>query len=240
MRRLFVLAALILALATPSFAGIALVTTATCFNNNTASSCTTGEANTTGANTLVAIAGGYDASVKTGASVTDSLGNTWVSKNEYAQSARNICIWIAENATVGAAQTFTLMPAATTYMGLSVLAYSGAKLSGVFDQQNGATNGASVNQDPGSVTPGENNEVIVTGMIFPAGTFDSIDDGFTRRAESGGLVAVAGADKVQTTAGAENPRWHLVSAETASLAIVTLKAQASVTHRALMLMGIGE
>ncbi len=93
------------------------------------------------------------------------------------------------------------------------MAFSGADTVVPFDQQNGvATPTTTTSYQPGSITPSENNEVIVTAITSGGGvTSYSIDSGFTISDQfdlsGGGHFPLGMAYLIQTSAAASNPTW---------------------------------
>lgn len=150
-------------------------------------------------------------SAGTGLSVTDNKGNgTYSSLTAVVDGlGQRSQIWYKENAAGGSGHTFTI-GGTGVYSAGAVLVFEGAKTSGAQDQQN-ATAGGSSTVQPGSITPGETDEVLVTGMVAFATTLPTINEGFTVTDWVGGLggsnYQVAGAYLIQTAIGAKNPTW---------------------------------
>lgn len=159
--------------------------------------------------------------------VTDSYGNTWVATlTERAgvfSSRTRLCY--VENPTVGAGHTFT--QSGPDAPGGVFLALTGVKTSATaFDQTAGAATQSSPAQ-AGSVTPSEDNEVVVAAIGgFNTGTY-SIDGGFSVIQQLAGVGGVnyssAVAILVQTSAAAANPSWT-VTANASGLTNATFKA----------------
>jgi hypothetical protein len=90
------------------------------------------------------------------------------------------------------------------YFVCGVLAFSGAHAT-PFDMENGA-----VATQPGSVTPSQNDSLIITAVRAAAGSTPTIDSGFTEFAlgNVGGVHIPGGiAYLIQSTAAAVNPTW---------------------------------
>jgi hypothetical protein len=162
---------------------------------------TTGAIDTTGANLLVAIVNAETPAI------TDSKGNTWTSLTLQTSAADNKArLFYVANPTVGTGHTFS---ATLSYQTVGVIAFSGAHASSPFDQQNGSAAGSSP-ASPGSITPSENNCVVVAGYGFGknANTF-SVDGGFTIAQSNTSVDAVSYgvviSYLIQTTAAAANP-----------------------------------
>lgn len=167
---------------------------------------TTAGINTTGANLVVIVVAGSAADTW---SVSDSKSNTWTALTRYGANPAGIRLYYCYNPTVGSGHTFTATP---TYNAVAVAAYSGAA-SAPFDVETGSysiVNGTS--WQPGSITPTQNNCVVVSGMELGGnGSSPTIDSSFTKRASVDGVYSVsygaAIADLIQTTASATNPTW---------------------------------
>lgn len=173
---------------------------------------TTPGIDTTGADfilALQAIADGYNVTP------TDSKGNTWVQvANSYTRTNVRVRVWKCIPTSVGTGHTFTapdnggLNPPFGT---MFIQPFSGALQTTPEDQINGANNFASTIQ-PGSITPSENDCIILSVFgINAAGLPISIGSGFTKTQDqefsSGNYYGGAVAYLIQTTAAAINPTW---------------------------------
>lgn len=166
---------------------------------------TTNAVDTSGANLVV-----YGRPRFSAPTITDSKSNTITPLTEQTAVAPNYLMLYAENAVTGASHDATAA-GGSSFSSLIMSAYSGAATSSVLDQQAGAS-GVSVNRAPGSLTPSEDNCLVVTGIGWDGdGLVLSIDGGFTIReqeAYSGGNnYGTAMADLIQTTAANANPLW---------------------------------
>lgn len=172
----------------------------------TAGGVTTGAFDSSGATLLVAVVAYFNASAMTTAHISDSKGNTWSQATNYTLSSRSLRTFYCVPSSVGSGHTFTVSMSAS-YPSVCVLAFSGTGAA-PGDQQNGNIS----SNMPGSVTPTEDNEVLVCGVMNTGGTLSSISGGFTIAgtvAYAGGLhMGVGAAYKIQTTAGPENPAWN--------------------------------
>lgn len=195
---------------------------------------TTAGINTAGATLLVAVIGFLSAGGRT-MSLTDSNSNTWSQLTQNDGTLANQTYY-AVNPTVGAGHTFTGTNGGTTaYGSLCVAAFSGVVTTTPFDQSNGAQNASSTTQQPGSITPSANNELVVTTLEnnTPLNTLTingsySITDQVT--AVGGNTVGSGLAYWVQTTATATNPTWTQSVASAANLVIMSFKATAAATN----------
>jgi hypothetical protein len=161
----------------------------------------------TGASLLVVVVAFLEA---TPIVVTDSEGNTWTPLSEYASGAANgrVRMYYVENPTVAADQEFSIT--GTAFQSAVIAGFSNIATVSAFDKENGAGSASAATQQPGSVTPANNNALLVTGLEFVSASGNaSIDSDFIliESIEDGGNFACAMAYKVQTTAGAENPTW---------------------------------
>jgi hypothetical protein len=200
---------------------------------------------TTGADLLILCA-----SIYAGGSTstpTDSKGNTWtpLTVQTNSGSSRNR-LFYAEAPIVGTGHTFTYN-AANIFPTFTVAAFSGTKQSGVFDVENGAFSASNITSfQTGSVTPGEDNELIVTGITVDGEGLDnaSIDGGFTitdyAKAVSGLRVGGGLAYLIQSGAAAANPTWSWTTNQAPAATIATFKqAAAAPGAKSLAALGVG-
>lgn len=188
--------------------GISLVSHTAAGSTN-ASTVTTAGINTTGANLLVVICVSYSAYCSTPTSSPTACSfSTYLTKYGILSYAT---VYYCYGFTTGSSQTFSestssLEPA------LAILAFSGSSGASV-DQQSGLAYGCCAPSiAAGSITPGFNNEVVISALgLAPTVTGLSINGGFTlvdQVAASSGLnQGIASGYLVQTTAAAANPTW---------------------------------
>lgn len=181
-------------------------------------SVTTGAINTTGANFIVINISYYSSGGALGPP-TDSKGNTYTGLTDqtYSSFGQHNRLFYCANATVGSGHTFTWNQG-TSYAIINVGAFSNVKLSSPLDQQNGSANTVSSTIQPGSITPVENNELVVTGVEqddqaqTPTVSGATLLDSFhyiPANFLGGGLGYT-----IQTTAAAFDPTWTVGSATT--------------------------
>lgn len=236
MKKLFLLFIFFFILSNQVFAGIALVSSAQKVSSNSTNVVTTG-IDTTGATLLVVSASSLDAPT-----ITDSKGNTWTKLTTYKNATSGAWQTIAYviNPTVGTSHTFTNT---ASFPGISVVAFSGATTSSPFDQQNGASCDNTTTCASGSITPGENNEVIVAGIGGCTGSGGdnscTADSGMTN---VGYLQTVGGsgygtgiAYKVQATAASINVSWTGPAASYFAQGVASFKATAAAVVSTLSL-----
>lgn len=188
---------------------------------------TTGSVDTTGAN-FIAFGVAYNAGSTV--VVSDSKLNTWNVLTVQTHGAVSCAIYYAINPTVGTGHTFTTA-GVEIYTAMAVEAFSGVHTTAPFDQENGANAFAST-LATGSVTPGEDSEVVITVLASNgACTPTSIDGGFTETSEtnfgSGNNYGVSLAYLIQTTAAAANPTWTRTNTNGMAARIATFKVAAT-------------
>lgn len=175
---------------------------------------TTDAIDTTGADLIVVAVGGYNGG---GANtLTDSKSNSWTKLTEYVVSTGGqVALFYCQAPTVGSGHTFTGAPVFNSYMVVSVSAWSGS-VSTPFDAENGASGSTVTTLQPGAVSPGADNELVITAVVwqFLSSTMSinggfSISDQVDFNTSFGGAMAYL----VQTTAASANPTWTFSVAE---------------------------
>lgn len=239
MRRLLALLVVLTLSGASLHAAIALVadTGAQSPDNN---GVTTAAIDTTGATLLVAMTC-YDFNGSNGAP-SDSEGNTWVNLNGQNIDDLTIALpWYVENPTTDASHTFSITGTGN-YATIMVMAFSGTVLTSVFDQENSAASISSASLAAGSITPTENNELIISGMCGNATqTTLSVNESMTREQHfPSGATAKPGAMayKIQTTATAINPTWTQDSASHLGSFVSSFRASAATVVPKLLLLGV--
>ena len=184
---------------------------------------------TTGADLLVVAV--HENGYAGGTVPTDSEGNTWhaltLSRMNYDSS--QVTFFYADNAVVGATHTFSYVRD-NAYPSMSIQAFSGSLTASTpVDQENGATGFGDAAQNTGSVTPSENNELIVAAICMNGAFTDlAIDLGFAIQDEFGTSSYTGGsAYLIQTDLGAVNPEFTWTTTRNAAAAIATFKAAAA-------------
>ena len=168
---------------------------------------TTSGIDTTGANLIIL---GVSYNTGTTPTITDSKGNTWTGLTAQAQASNGASrIYYCYNPTVGSGHTFSNSTSGG-FSTITVQAWADA-LSAPFDQENGAKTAGASTLATGSITPGVDNEVIISHFMFSAAGTASVNSSMTISNQQnfgaannyGGALAY----KVQTTATAINPTW---------------------------------
>ncbi len=203
-----------------------------------ANSNVTGNINTVGASLITCSASSFVV-VPT---LTDNQSNTWTELTRQTNPFNGdvTSIYYVVSPATSATHTVTLA-ALAGQPSVQCIAWTGTKLASPFDVQNGATTNTASSLATGSVTPSENNEIVVTGLTCTTCTAEMIDSGFTIQATSAwvsgkGLEGAIGYI-IQTTAGAVNPTWSWTTANRANDVVATFKSGAG-AHQ-LLTLGAG-
>lgn len=201
-------------------------------DGDTDSSVTTDALDTSGSTLLVASMAYYDSTTPP---ITDNYSNIWNTSLTLHESTGSssykhrlaYCI----DPVVGAGHTFT-MAGGFTFPCLGVIGFSGANPS-YEGHENGA--GAEAGQiNAGSVTPGEDNCLIVTGLNGGQASSITLDGGFTYYSldQTGGVHLGGGIGfLIQTTAGAVNPLWDWPGAVNSAASIAVFKLSSAVNRK---------
>lgn len=204
---------------------------------------TTGAVTTTGSNLGFIFISDYAAGGSPSCVPTDSKSNSWTALTPQSSGVlTRIAGYYAYAPTVGTLHTFTATCNAGQYPGVIAIFFSGAKASPL-DQQNGATTTGATTLSTGSVTPSENNELVISG-ISEVSAAPAINSGFTLNssetlAYSGTFLGAAVAFKIQVALAAVNPQWSNLTGSDAAASIETFKATAPSCNGGLLLVGIG-
>ncbi len=191
-------------------------------------SITTDAIDTTGATLLVIVLGFFNSTP----TISDSKSNTWTAlTNSHEAAGSNCQIFYVANPTVGSGHTFT-NGTSDSYSSVLVSAWSGAATTTPFDQQNQNNAGPVTSASTGSITPGENNELVIAGVSLrdngSTGDTVSINGGFTisDQVPSVGFAHLQGASAylIQTTAAAANPTWSWTNSDYVATTIASFKA----------------
>jgi hypothetical protein len=229
MKRLLAILLLLAISPLHSEAAIALIAgSRTTAGSTTGNNITTTAIDTTGAN-LIVVGSAY---LKNGPiTVTDSKSNgaptaLTLQAGASIQEVR-IYYWHLP-ASVGAGHTFTITSSGKV-PSICVAAFSGVKASSPVDQQSGVGTGAGsgTSVQPGSLTPSEDNCLVISCANF-FGTNGSINDSFdssTTPAVGGQHFGILMGDKIQTTATAVNPTTSWTTSAEKTAAMVVFKAE---------------
>lgn len=181
---------------------------------------TTSAIDTTGADLLVVVTGQYPPGPAT--VISDNKSNVWQGLTIWSFGAE-VQIRYSYNSTVGSGHRFTITGTGA-YPGVAISAWSGAlTASDPFDKQNGGAGSFST----GSVTPVEDNELVVAGVGYATGTVTTVDAEFTmlvnQEWNSGVNMGAAMAYDIQTAATARTATFSGTATQRSS-AIATFRA----------------
>src|SRR5579862_234364 len=200
------------------------------FSGGPVNATTTSGIDTTGATLLVAIGVGGDNPYA--GTMSDSKGNTWI----HASTPNNggTCnLYYCNPTSVGSGHTFTI-----TFNGgfpsIAVAAFSGVLPSSPLDQIHDATRSGTPNS-PGSITPTQNNELVISGVMTNGGGTPSVSGGSLAVTDSQGLVGstsygVGLAYVVQTSAASVTPSWTSTGSTVVSTLVASFKALTTTTQ----------
>lgn len=189
----------------------------------TSGSVTSSSFDSTGAS-LIVIFVAYYSNTMTTSQISDNKSNSWNQLTNVSNSNINGRMFYTLPTSTGSGHTVTAS-LSNTYPSIGVIALSGTLLTSPFDKQ---SVGFGVN--PGSVTPSENNEILISGVVTLGGSL-SIGSSFTLPVTVSYLesnhMGLGLAYKIQATAGAENPTWS--GGSQPQSVIATFKAAAAAT-----------
>lgn len=214
----------------------------------TAPAVTSAAVDTTGAKLLICVAN-KASSTAAGDLISDSQGNTWHALTNSAISTVNLCIWYSFDKgglplSTSAAHTCTIGAGSSSAACFAAFTVT-QTTPDPFDQQN-QNNAASTTCTTGSITPSQNNELVIAGIAVQAtlsGPY-TIDSGYsilgTVQGVIGTVQGLGAAFIVQGTAGATNPTWTVGSSGNLATAIASFKAAAlGSAAPSMMLLGVG-
>jgi hypothetical protein len=212
-----------------------------------ASNVTSGAIDTTGANLLVMVVSSYSGGPAP--TVSDSKSNSWTGLTAKSSGFGYSRIFYSVPSSVGTSHTFTVSGAGV-YTWFSAMSFSGAHATTPYDAENGATTGGAESLATGSVTPSEDNCLVVAALgSGGTGTYTfSIDGSFSVQDQAsyvgGNNMPGASATLIQTTAAAANPSWSWTGSVAAAATIASFKSAAggggaTAVPNALAMMGCG-
>lgn len=164
---------------------------------------------TTGADLFVVLWANYV--VEATGTISDSKGNSgWSAPVVHEGSVGRVAASYVVPTSVGSGHTFSLSGGSTSYATAFIFALAGANAA-PYDQESGANAGSGTTHSPGSMTPSQNNCIVlgITGPWQGDVSGSTIDGGFTiaDRFTNGGYWSALSAYLIQTTAAASNPLW---------------------------------
>lgn len=191
---------------------------------------TTGGVTTTGSTFIVLGVPTFDGAAVPTVTVTDSNTNTWTRLNTYSTTVPRFSLYYCYAPIVGAGHTFTVTGTAI-FPSVYAMWFSGV-ISSPFDQQNGFGGASTLSGQPGSITPTQNYELVITGLNSNQNTTsDTISAGYTiptgcsstyiASQHFGGAMAY----NIQSVATTTNPTWTYGTGTTsAAIAIASFKS----------------
>lgn len=195
---------------------------------NSGGSGTSSAIDTTGASLLVAYVADFTGSSP--ATFADSQGNTWtaLTARPLTGNMRSQMYYCASPST-SASHTFSAT-GTNSFAAIAIAAYSGTATS-PYDQETGATTLTGTSLATGSVTPSENNELVIYGCGYASSALSvSVGTMLDTAAIIGGTSYGIGlAYEIQTTATARSPSWSWSSSNSCSTTIATFKADNGVS-----------
>lgn len=196
------------------------------------SPATTPTYDTTGADFLVAIVAHNTAAGGT-PDVTDSKSNSWTAATAYTNvsSGQEIRLYYSLPTSVGSGHTASFSTGGTfAYASVYFAAFSGAATSSVFNKESGENINAGTSIQAGSVTPDQDNSLLIAAMAFghlsvtptiSGGGFSTVE-GPTSGSPDNGASRLAWSYVIQTTASASNPTWDFGATSTAAAATIAV------------------
>lgn len=185
---------------------------------------------TAGTDLLVAFFGYHGSGANSVPAFTDSAGNTWQTAEAAAGNYHAACLfYVPKPVLTSAAHTITLTNGISPYWFGVFAAWSGSAAAPL-DQANGiAPSGTDTSIQPGSITPAQGGELILSGTQVYSASAPTIDSGFTIVANLAGSASYGGglAYLEQSAAAAVNPTWSWTGACQSPCAIASFKAAAA-------------
>jgi hypothetical protein len=190
--------------------------------SSSGSGFTTGSSTTSGDLIVVTVA----EATGTTSTVTDSKSNTYTALTTRAAANGQTTIYYCQAPTVGSSHTWSFT-GSFTFPSIAMAWFSGSTTT-PFDQQNGA--GGSTSLATGSITPTQDNELIIVTMAWPGTQTMSVDSSVILaqnlpQASNGDGIGLG--YLIQTSAAAINPTVTLSGSQFLAVAIASFKAGGS-------------
>jgi hypothetical protein len=205
---------------------MAIAHVASAIANGSTTSATTATVNASGANFSVIGASWYNAGGLGSFTVSDSNANVYTGLTQrIGNTVQYARLWYSQGGVYGSGMTFTAAGDVNCFPAVYGAAFSGVHAA-PFDSENGNSTSSATSLSCGSVTPSEDNCLLVAFGGLYTGTSISIDLGYsalTKDYVSGTSLAAAGAYLIQTTAAAKNPTWSWTTAERAAAVHASFK-----------------
>jgi hypothetical protein len=143
--------------------------------------------------------------------LSDSKANTWTQLTVQTGASSKVSLYYSLNPTVGSGHTFTLTNAFAGFYGTGqVLAFSGSATPGFTGGQQSGTVGSGATVQPGSITPGTTNNLVVTALGTGYNGVYSVSAPFSltdQQQQGASTLGGATAWLSQSAATAVNPTW---------------------------------
>jgi len=185
--------------------------------------------NTSGVDLLVLGAHSYGG---TAPAISDSKSNSWTALTlQQGGVGSRMRIYYTVSPTVGSGHTFTVSGGGVAiYPVVTVFGFSGVKLASPFDQENGAGAVTVSSLATGSVTPSEDNELLVAFASTNVEDVTAVSASFTlvhHGPNTAPSVGFGSSYQIQTTATARNPSFTFAASDgSVAAAVATFKAAA--------------
>lgn len=191
--------------------------------STTSNGFVTSSIDTSGANLLVVGIGFYSLGNIT---LVDNKSNDWVEavSTTFSDYLLTVILYYAKNAITGSDHSFQIT-GGFNFPSICVLAFSGSHLTAPLDQTASDSDGGGIVgvSTPPSITPTENNEVVVCCVGQDTA---SIDSSFTREVNNDGAGGLAYSSAiaylVQGTASSAQPTWTMDTGHTSEYGPVVI------------------
>lgn len=178
-------------------------------------SVTTSAVNTSTADLIIINVGWYSG-ISAVLVVTDSKGNLYTPLTAHTNASDVVDqLFYCPQPTVGSGHTFTATGGGAIYPGINVLAVSGSAVAPFGAESAGGTATAASTIQPGSLTPGADNALMVTGVGWDGDSAGvSVNQSFVANTLPFAVTFNEGASLaylVLAVAAAKNPTWNLTT-----------------------------
>lgn len=144
----------------------------------------------------------------------DNFGNIYTPHTSYAGAFDQVRLWQCENPICGPGHFWSMAGAPFVIPSIAVVVLAGT-IDNAFDLENGA--GAAL---PGSITPSQDDEIILTAVVCANGVPSGINSGFTLldAVTSTSSTGLGFAYIIQGSAAAVNPMWSGTGIQASTIA----------------------
>lgn len=192
------------------FSAITWSVVATCYAGSTTGiNVTTSTANSTGADYGFAVVNSLSAG--DGPVLTDNKGNKWEVVDTMTETWVESTTYECKNPRTGSGHTLTATSAGKSPSVFAIFTSGVRRNATHTDQTSSAHSDPTSTKQPGSITPSENNCLVLTTCLCGATGSLSVNESYTANAlgmnASGNHIGGGLGYKIQTTATATNPTW---------------------------------